>query len=188
MSDKSYDHLLDFLLTANRLKSAPRTGWAMHGITGCESVADHSHGVAMICLVLLDLTDEPVDREKALTMAVTHDLVESVTGDLSVGGSRFLPKGAKAQAEETALSGLLADLPVEQRLGQMALEFEEQKTAEARLVRDADRLDLLTQALVYERTTGNRDLDEFWRFAPPESFNLEVSREIVDRLIARRPF
>jgi len=66
-------------------------------------------------------------------------------------------------------------------------EFEAQATPEARLVRDADRLDLLATALSYELSTGTSCLDEFWRFAPESGFTYEVSRELVRGLQERRP-
>ena len=66
-------------------------------------------------------------------------------------------------------------------------EFEAQETPEAKLVRDADRLDLLVQALAYERAAGSRELGEFWEFAPPESFRLAASRDLAAALAAKRP-
>ena len=55
-------------------------------------------------------------------------------------------------------------------------------------MRDADRIDLLNQALAYELSLGNTELEEFWRFAPDESFAFAESRRIVQRLRAgRRP-
>ncbi len=185
--------LVEFLLQANRLKTTPRTGWAMRGVPAPESVADHSHGVAQIALLLSEPMaasreqpqGKPLDRQKLLAMAILHDLVESVTGDLSLGASRHLPAGAKARGEQSALAELLAGAPFADRWSQLCREFEEQQSPEARLVRDADRLDLLTQALVYERTTGNRDLHDFWHFAPPDSFSHELSRELATQLHER---
>ena len=184
---KNTDLILDLIQTANRLKVTPRTGWAVRGIADFESVADHSHGVAFMALLLVDLVEEPIDRAKALTMAILHDLPESVTGDLSLGGSRPLPQGAKAEMEQRAMDELLPGQDFGPRWRTLWDEFEAQSSPEARLVRDADRLDLLTQALTYERTTGTVMLDEFWKFAPVESFHFEVSRELVEGLRARRP-
>ena len=188
MSRADESRLLDLLTTVNRLKVSPRTGWAQHGVSHPESVAGHSHGVAMVALLLLDLVDEGLDRAKTLAMAVAHDLPESITGDLSLGGSRHLPPGAKATAEQAAMDELLEGLPFGPAWRARWDEFEALETAEAKLVRDADRIDLLVQALAYERTTGNRDLDEFWNFAPVDSFHFEVSRGIVEGLQARRGF
>ena len=191
MSGVDDSRLLDLLTTVNRLKVSPRTGWAQHGVPQPESVADHSHGVAMAALLLLDLVgEEPLgkdlDRAKVLAMAVAHDLPESVTGDLSLGGSRHLPPGAKATAEQAAMDELLKGLPFGPAWRARWDEFEALDTPEAKLVRDADRIDLLTQALAYERTTGNRELNEFWDFAPVESFHFEASRRIVAGLRDRR--
>lgn len=191
MSGVDETRLLDLLATVNRLKVTPRTGWAQNGVAHPESVADHSHGVAMAALLLMDLVEqetlgEDLDRAKVLAMAVAHDLPESVTGDLSLGGSRHLPPGAKASAEQAAMDELLEELPFGAAWRARWDEFEALETSEAKLVRDADRIDLLTQALAYERTTGNRDLDEFWNFAPVESFHFEASRRIVSGLQKRR--
>ena len=186
MTDPAAAALLTMLLQANRLKTTPRTGWAMRGVPRPESVADHSHGTALVALVLLDLVKENLDRQRVLAMAVTHDLAESVTGDLSLGASRLLPPGAKARAEAAALGELLSGLPFADRWGTWWDDLEAKQSPEALLVRDADRLDLLIQALVYERTTGNRELGEFWEFAPEDSFHYEASRAIRRLLAAER--
>ncbi len=184
---KNTNRVLDLILATNRLKTTPRTGWAVKGVPNCESVADHSHGVALIALLLTDLIDEDFDREKVLSMAVMHDLPESITGDLSLGGSRLLPEGAKATAEKLAMDELFAGHGFGPRWQAVWQEFEDLAGPEARLVRDADRIDLLVQALVYERTTGTVQLEEFLAFAPVESFHFEESRRLIEGLLARRP-
>lgn len=183
---KNSNNVLDLILTTNRLKSTPRTGWAVKGVPDFESVADHSHGVALIALLLTDLIEEEFDREKVLSMAVMHDLPESITGDLSLGGSRLLPKGAKATAEKMAMTELFAGLDFGPRWQALWQEFEDLASPEAHVVRDADRIDLLVQALVYERTTGNVQLEEFWTFAPVESFHFPESRQLIEELWERR--
>lgn len=186
MSDKPKGPL-DLLLIANRLKTTPRTGWAVRGVPRFESVADHSFGVALTALTLSEMVPVELDREKVLTMALLHDLAESVTGDLSLGGSRLLPAGAKAQAESLAMAELLAGQEFGGRWQAVWREFEDLGGDEARVVRDADRVDLLTQALVYEHSLGTLNLEEFWQFAPVESFYFPESRALVKELARRRP-
>jgi putative hydrolase of HD superfamily len=177
----------DLILTANRLKVTPRTGWAVRGVPDFESVADHSHGVAFVALLLCDLVPGEFDRAKVLTMAILHDLPESVTGDLSLGGSRLLPPGAKAHMEQQAMNELLDGHDFGRSWRETWDEFEAQTCPEAKLVRDADRIDLLAQALVYERSLGTVQLDEFWQFAPEDSFHFPESRQLIVELIGRRP-
>jgi putative hydrolase of HD superfamily len=153
---------LQLLLDAHRLKRTPRTGWALRGVADVESVADHSFGVAFTSLILAELVDQPLDKAKLLTIALLHDLPESVIGDLPTPATAYLPAGAKSQAEAGVLSALLHPLPCAEQWRAWWQEFEEGTSAEGRLVRDADRLDMLIQAHVYEETTGNRWLEEFW--------------------------
>jgi putative hydrolase of HD superfamily len=181
------DRLTELLVRANRLKTTPRLGWLQRGVPRAESVADHCHGVALAALLLCDAAPEEVDRGRVVAMAVLHDLPEAVTGDLSLGASRLLPDGAKPRLEQAAMDELGAGLPLFAGWRAVWDEFEAQETPEARLVRDADRLDLLVQALAYERASGTRELEEFWEFAPPESFRLAASRELAAALAARRP-
>ncbi len=183
---KNTNSVLDLILATNRLKTTPRTGWAVKGVPKFESVADHSHGVSLIALLLTDLIEGEFDREKVLSMAVMHDLPESVTGDLSLGGSRLLPRGAKAVAEKLAFDELFAGLDFGPRWQALWQEFEDLASPEAHIVRDADRIDLLVQALVYERTTGTVQLEEFWTFAPVKSFHFAESRQLIQDLMARR--
>ena len=180
------DRVLNLIFRANRLKTTPRTGWAVKGVPDFESVADHSHGVAFIALLLAELVDGEFDRTKILTMAVLHDLPESVTGDLSLGGSRLLPTGAKAEAEGRAMDELLEAQDFGSSWKAIWQEFEDQGSPEARLVRDADRIDLLNQALTYENATGTRQLGEFWTFAPVDSFHFPESRQLIEGLRERR--
>ncbi len=56
-----WEKSLHLLIQAGRLKNTPRTGWAVRGIPAFESVADHTCGVAMCALVLLDLLMPEVD-------------------------------------------------------------------------------------------------------------------------------
>ncbi len=186
LNDASLETLA-LLMRANRLKTTPRTGWAQRGVPQVESVADHTCGVALTALTLAEIIPGNWERGKILTMAVLHDLAESVTGDLSLGGSRLLPAGAKPAMEQRAMEELLAGLDFGPGWLATWREFEELGSGEARIVRDADRVDLLIQALVYERNTGTVNLDEFWSFAPPESFQFPQSRRLIEELLVRRP-
>ncbi len=186
MPTRSTDRLLDMLLRANRLKTTRRAGWAVRGVPAPESVADHSQGTALLALLLLDQVEGPLDRAKVLGMAILHDLPECEIGDLTTAAVRHLPPGAKTAAEAGALAELLAGLPCGESWRAIWQEYADQGTPEARLVRDADRLDLLLQALVYERTTGQRELGEFWEHARAESFAFEPSRDLVRALTRAR--
>ncbi len=176
------DSVLELLLSANQLKRVPRTGWVMRGVTDAESVADHAFGVAFIALVLAELTKQLVDSSKLLAIALLHDLPEAVLSDIPAPALRYLSSAAKADAEQEVLSALLTGIPWRNEWKIWWREYEDQSSLEATLVRDADQLDMLVQAYVYERTAGNHWLDEFWMESTRASFGCEASRNLFDAL------
>ncbi len=184
------DRLLDFLLQANRLKAVPRSGWLLRGIADPESVAEHGLGTALLTLLLLERAggageaDGPLDRGRALALALLHDLPECVLTDLPAPAARHLPAGAKRAAEGSILAELTEGLPGGESLRALWRELEAAESPEARLVRDADRLEMVLQALVYERTRGNGELDEFWSLRP-EDLSFPAAAELL-RALRRR--
>ena len=180
------DPLLQLLLSANQLKRVPRMGWMMRGVSDTESVADHSYGVAVIALILAGRVDQSVDVGKLLTMALIHDLPEAILSDIPSPASAFLPSTTKRKAEVDALVALTEGLVERDRWQDLWAEYAEQTSVEGRLVHDADRLDMLLQAYVYEQTTGNRWLEEFWAETAPSMFACDVSRRLFAELCEAR--
>ncbi len=156
------DGLIDFIAEAGRLKRLPRTGWVESGIPDPESVADHSFRVALIALVLADM--QKLDTLKAVKMALLHDLAESEIGDLTPTQKGSDEAGFR-QREDEAMSRVLSKLPADIQASYCSAwwEFSEEKTPEARLVRDCDKLEMVIQALEYQKAGGDRSkLMRFW--------------------------
>ena len=176
--------VLNTLLHGNQLKRTARTGWVQRGVANAENVAAHSYGVVFTCLVLAQLIDETIDLGKALAIATLHDLAEGLTTDIPRPAWRYLPSGIKIDVERAAMADILAGVPFAVVLVDYWEELHSNETAEARLVHDADRLDLFLQALVYEQQTGNRRLEEFWTVR--HQFHFAPAQAIYDELLARR--
>lgn len=142
------EDLLDLLLEAVRLKALPRAGWVRAGIDRPESVAAHSWGVAWLVLTLLP---PELDRERALSYAVLHDLPEVRVGDLTPH-DRVAPH-EKARREHEAMRALASGPLLE-----LWEAYEAQADDESRFVRQLDRLDMALQALAQhtEGATGMR--------------------------------
>jgi putative hydrolase of HD superfamily len=180
------DSILQLLLHANQLKRIPRTGWMMRGVSDVESVSDHTFGVAFISLVLAQLMDRSVNTAKLLSMALLHDLPEAVLSDIPSPALRHMSLDVKRAAEEEVLKTLVDKLPQRETWQAWWCDFEERASVEARIVHDADRIEMLIQAFVYEETTGNRWLEEFWAETTPGAFELEVSRSVFQALCDAR--
>ena len=173
---------LQLLLSTHQLKRTPRTGWVVRGVPDAESVADHSFGVTFISLILGEMMEQPVDKAKLLTTALLHDLPESVIGDLSTPAMAYFPSGAKRKAETNALDALLFKLPSAECWQSWWQEFEEGTSIEGQIVRDADRLDMLIQAHIYEQTTGNCWLEEFWPSSDDSPFQFSATQVLYEEL------
>ena len=162
--------LLLYVEHVNALKRLPRTGWLLNGVLPCESVADHSLGVALLALALAETVNAEWEAEglqrsldvgRVITIAVVHDLAESLLTDLPKRSTQLLGKAAKHAAEAEAMRAILLPLHNGEVYVRLWEEYNSAASPEAKLVRDADKLEMMHQALVYERA-GNRSLQEFW--------------------------
>jgi putative hydrolase of HD superfamily len=193
MMDKNA--LVDLFLETTTLKRMPRAGWQARGVPDVESVAEHSFGVAFVALALVDALandahDTPgrgtLDMQKVLVMALLHDLAEVRLTDLPASAARLIPAEIKSQAEAQAVESLLEPLPAARRWRDLWRESKERTSPEARLVRDADKLEMMIQCLRYEMA-GSRGLDEFWLAMDRREWHYELCAELYARLRAMRP-
>ncbi|NJE04481.1 HD family hydrolase [Thermococcus sp. MV11] len=179
--------LLDLLLEAGNLKRLPRTGWLLRGVPNPESIADHSYRVALITLFLADelkVKGVDVNVERALKMALLHDLAEARITDIPLTAQYYIDKG---KAEKKAAMELFIKTPKPGEYFRLWREYEEELSLEGRLVKFADKLEMLIQAYEYERA-GFSNLDEFWGALDSlrESEFYEHFRELVEGLVALR--
>ena len=166
------------------LKLLPRTGWLQRGVNPAESIAEHCFGVALLALVFAGAIPG-IDRGKLLAIALLHDLAEAALGDLPAAARRHLRPDVKLAAERSALAELVVALPDADQFLALWEEYAQASSAEARLVKALDRLELLAQALAYERA-GNRALDEFWQGAE-DGWEFPQVRAAAADLLAQRP-
>ncbi len=186
MPDDTPARLVDLLIAAARLKNLPRTGWLMRGVDTAESIAAHSYGTALTTLVLLDLVDEPLDRARTLAMAVLHDLPETITGDIPTPAMRHFGTDAKPAAETKILDELVAETPVAGSWGALWREYAAGETPESRLVRDADKLDMFLQSVIYLRA-GHGEVAGFWDRVDAYPWTYPASRVLLAELANLRP-
>jgi putative hydrolases of HD superfamily len=163
MAGRTTTNLLHFFKISGRLKTEPRRGWVVKlGMEHPESVADHSYRVVLMTMVYSDARG--LDTEKALRMAMLHDLAEAVVGD-SIPGERE-PR-EKKKLESSGLRKMLKELPegLSKAYYSSWLEFEEGESAEAKLVRQLDKVEMAIQASEYRGEDSASDVREFLQAA-----------------------
>jgi putative hydrolases of HD superfamily len=187
--------MLSTLIEIQRLKRLERTGWTLRGLpNGTESVAAHSFGVCVAAMLLADEINKrgiDVNRERVLRMALLHDWAETRTGDMPKTATAYFGAEVRRHAEAAAFRDIVAPLGGAGSDYEAVFQDYEQRTSlEARLVKTADIVDLLLQALALERA-GAKGLGEFWEVAETTDFQLpaaanEVVTEVIQSIIQAR--
>lgn len=156
-NNQIFDSVFHDFLT---LKKIRRTGWQLRGIRNCESLADHCYGVVLLTHLLAPML-ENIDRTKAVSLAIIHELGECRVGDIPYTALAYFPD--KSELETRAVKDILAPLGGQISSENIALfeEFEAGKTVEARFVRAIDKLEMLITAAEYEKN-GFSGLSDFW--------------------------
>lgn len=184
--------LLRIFRTANLLKSLPRTGWLFAGVVQPESLADHTCLVAIYALSLAEAVNadpaaqglaSPLNVERVLSLALLHDLAESVLTDLPKRSAEALGAEAKHGAEARIIAGLLADLPRGEHYATLWQEYDSASTPEARLVKDVDKLEMVLQSVRYSER-GHTNLQEF---RTGHTWHYPISRSLFEEMILDIP-
>jgi len=183
---KGTSRLLEIILECNELKTIPRMGWRVRGVTDGESVAEHSFAVALISMLLADRLRVEVDTGKLLKIALLHDLPEHMLGDIHAPASRILGEDVKEAAELRIMERLFDGIEGGDEYVALWKEFAERSSVEGRLVRAVDKLEMFTQAYQYE-CAGNRMLDDFWGWeGNMRDFDFPGIVELYDELTGLR--
>lgn len=164
--------MIDLLLKATELKEEKRTGWELRKVTDPETVADHSWGTAFLCLIYAE--NEEVDTDKAVKMAVVHDLAEAEIGDIpsrAVDAKKEMSKEEKIEKEEQVINKFSEDLG--SQIKELFHEYEKRETDTAVFVKDMDMIELCLQALKYEkqgRYNKNEENGNFIKYSDMDEF------------------
>jgi putative hydrolase of HD superfamily len=138
--------ILNLFFEFDQLKRVKRSGWWAAGIKDPESVADHTSRTCFIGYVLSKL--ENVDPKKVVLMLVSHDMPETRINDKDKIEARYIDgKIGEKKAFEEQVENLPRDIRGELLLLQN--EFDECKTKEAIVAKDADYLECAIQAKEY---------------------------------------
>jgi putative hydrolases of HD superfamily len=145
--NKDYKQIANFLFEVGILARTPRSGFHFLG-TGDQSVAEHINRVSYIGYMLA-LMEEDVDMSKVLEMCLLHDISETRISDLNYVHQKYVDR-----KEHEAHKDITDSVPYGERMFKLIEEYEERRTKEAILVKDADNLEWIL-ALKEEVDTGN---------------------------------
>jgi putative hydrolases of HD superfamily len=163
------------------LKRIRRAGWWHVGVRDPESVAEHSLRTAQIAALLA--AEEGANPERAAFLALWHDTQETRTGDIPHTAAKYMskPEPREITADQTAA------LPTTSRdLIRTAVdEYETRQTPEARCAKDADKLEMLLQAVEYRETGVERVAG--WIESARKGLSTETARRVAEAAVTLSP-
>ncbi len=177
------ESVIDLFASIHPLDRVARAGFVLRGVAEPESVAAHSHFLALMTALFVDEYPDLFDRGKAVTMALIHDLPEARMMDIPLPAEDAYLREAKGRAEQAIMEDLFRAFPERYKLYQE--ELMAAASPEARLVRGLDKAQMMVKVLMYERE-GRGRLDEFWE--NPRNFadyGLDPVSALFDAICAR---
>lgn len=128
------EDLVNLFYEIGTLRNIKRS-YIQHMYQDVESVAEHSHRVAIIALILsYEVGSDPY---KTLIMALFHDLSESRTSDLNWLQKQY----ANIDEDKAQLSQLKLMGKSKEEISKLLNEYHDRKSLESRVAKDADCID-----------------------------------------------
>jgi putative hydrolase of HD superfamily len=170
----------EFLHEMGHLKHIPRAGWLLLRIANPESVAEHSARVGLVGIVLAALEGADVGRTAA--MCLLHDAHETRIGDVPSVGRAYVHT-ATPQAVTTHQTSAMPE-DVAKVVQELVAEFEAAETLEARLAKDADKIETLLQAVEYQ---AQGHPAEPWQDTSISALRTESAKQLAQAVISGDP-
>lgn len=148
-SPMDYKKAANYIFEVGTLKKFAHSGTKLAGIRHPDTIAEHAYRTAIIGYILAKA--EKVDCEKVLLICILHDNAEARITDLHRVARRYINSEV---AEKKAFHEQTENLPPDlaQKFSGLFDEYEEKKSPEAIVARDADMLETAFQCKEYLET------------------------------------
>ena len=184
LSEKTHP-MIGLFFEFAQLKNLYRQGWLDKGVSelDCETVADHSFGVALLGYIIAEEYRQDLDSQKVMRLGLLHDLGEIYAGDITPRED-ISPKD-RFMKEYSAVQKVFSHLANPEKYINLWLEVEREETPEAKFVKQVDRLEMALQANLYERMNYS-NLDEFFLYVQKRITSNELKSILDDVLKLRK--
>jgi putative hydrolases of HD superfamily len=169
-----------FLFEMGHLKHITRAGWLLLGIPQPETVAEHSFRVGITGSVLAAAEGADVGRTAALCLM--HDTHETRIGDVPSVGRAYITSAAPEAVSAHQAAAMPHD--VAKVLQDLKAEYEAGETIEARVARDADKLETLLQAMEYQAQGHDTAA---WRETSIDALRTDAAKQLAQAIVSADP-
>ena len=168
------DSIVDFLFEAGTLAKTPRS-WSFFLGSGEQSIAEHMNRTTYIGFALVQMAGD-VDISKVLQMCMFHDFAEARTSDLNYVHQKYVKSD-----EHKALSDLISKVPFGDKIKVIMEEYEERKSKESLLAKDADILEFLLS--LKEQVDIGNERARTWIPSAVKRLKTEEGRILAEKII-----
>ncbi len=171
-----------YLFEIGSLKRTSRSGWQTAGIKYPESVAEHSFRTAVIGYILAKL--ENANAERTAILCLMHDVPESRILDLHKLAKRYLV--ITKEIEEEVIKSQVENLPINihDDILEIFSEYSEYNSVESKIAHDADKLEMLLQAVEYKMS--GYQVDD-WIESALEGLKFDTSKKLAKAILSTDP-
>jgi putative hydrolases of HD superfamily len=125
---------IEFLYEVGGLRKVPRS-WQQVLTHRVANISEHIFRMTFIAWTIA--IEEKADVEKVIKMCLTHDVAESRATDIA-----FMHRQYVTRNEELAFEHIFAETTIGGEVHGLVGEYEERLSLEAKIVKDADNLDV----------------------------------------------
>ncbi len=172
---KNLKPIANFLFEVGILNKTPRSGFHFLG-SGKQSVAEHMCRNIYTGYVLAMMHGGDVDVLKIMKMCMLHDLAEARTSDLNYVHQKYIDRH-----EDKAIEDLTATLPFGEDMVAIIKEYEERKSIESLIAKDADNIEWIL-SLKEELDTGNSRAGT-WLPSAVKRLKTDVARKLAEQIL-----
>lgn len=175
---------LDLLYEIGSLRHVDRT-WNRFFSGGAANNAEHSFRVAWTAL-LIAAYEGATNTDKILKMALVHDLAETRTGDVD-----YLSRQYVVRNDELGLADIAGGTTLEHEMKALAAEYARRESIEAKIVKDADNLDvdleLREQAVRGHDVAASAEWQEVRQYVRAERMYTATGKRLAEAIPASNP-
>ncbi|MAF43176.1 MAG: hypothetical protein CMI54_03270 [Parcubacteria group bacterium] len=177
MANINTDKIVNFLFEIASLRRLTRSHRQVIQEVS-DNISDHSFRVAVIGMILAE--SEKCDINKVLKMCLFHDIVEARTGD-----ANYINKIYVDLHEKEAREDQMVGLPIAREMLKILEEYEERKSKEAIIAKDADVLDqmILEQEYFY-KDKKNRKIWQNHKVYVPKT---KSAKKLAEKIMKSNP-
>ncbi|MEK7642254.1 MAG: HD domain-containing protein [Patescibacteria group bacterium] len=152
---------IDFLFEIGSLRKVDRA-WQQILTGKVANISEHIFRMTMIAWIIA--VAEKANVEKVIKICLIHDIAESRTGDIA-----FMHRDYVTRHEELAEKHIFENTELEKEATSLLAEYNERKSLEAKIVKDADNIDV------------DLELKELFKMGDPAAIQMQKDHRPIVR-------